>query len=188
MRPLRTFLPHRYIVLTLCAIPLIAVLGAGLFPASGSMGNSVNLDEQNSANARSPLATQNRVGMGMPSAGAKSNRASDVFSMLRHAGMPRPFAASLTATKTDNLSTPVNPGDTIMYTIEITNTGTVDLTNVNFTDTIDPNTTLVAGSLVVAPIAVNDSYNTIGNVNITIPMAQGVMSNDLNPNGSGTLS
>jgi uncharacterized repeat protein (TIGR01451 family) len=102
--------------------------------------------------------------------------------------MPSPFAPILTATKTDNLSTPVDPGATIMYTVEITNSGTTDATNVNFTDTIDPNTTLVAGSLVVAPIAVNDSYNTIGNVNIVIPVAQGVMANDLNPNGSGTLS
>jgi len=46
---------------------------------------------------------------------------------------------------------------------------------------------LVAGSVKVSPIAVNDAYNTIGNVNISVP-ASGVVTNDLNPNGSGTLS
>ena len=98
------------------------------------------------------------------------------FKGLRDAGFPSPFAAALTATKTDNRPgvdpATANPGDTIMYTIEITNTGNADATNVMFTDTIDTNTTLVAGSVKVAPIAVDDAYNTIGNVHIQVPVAQ----------------
>ena len=44
------------------------------------------------------------------------------------------------------------------------------------------------GSLIVSPIAVNDAYTTIGNVGISVPVGQGVLANDLNPNGSGTLT
>ena len=76
---------------------------------------------------------------------------------------------TITATKTDNLNTSAHPGDTL-------------------NDTIDPNTTLVVGSVAISPIAVNDTYNTIGNVNISVPVLQGVIANDLNPNGSGALT
>ena len=96
-----------------------------------------------------------------------------------------PLAPILTATKTDNRPSidpaTANPGDTIMYTVVISNSGTADATNVNFTDTIDANTTLVAGSFKASPIALNDTYNTIGNVPISIA-APGVRGNDLNPN------
>ncbi|HWO02277.1 MAG TPA: HYR domain-containing protein [Blastocatellia bacterium] len=99
-----------------------------------------------------------------------------------------PFAPNMTATKSHTPSGSVHPGDTLTYTVVITNAGTTDATGVNFSDTIDPNTTLVGGSLIASPIAVNDSYNTIGNVNISVPVGQGVIANDLNPNGSGTLT
>src|SRR5436190_15539398 len=108
--------------------------------------------------------------------------------MLLRASAVSPLGPALTATKVASPNTAVNPGDTIMYTIEITNGGDADATGVNFTDTIDPNTTLVPGSVAASPIAVNDAYHTIGNVNISVPVGQGVIANDLNPNGSGTLS
>ena len=81
-----------------------------------------------------------------------------------------PFAAMLSATKT---ATDVNggnaePGDTLMYSVTITNSGAMDATNVNFTDTIDANTTLVAGSVNVSPLAGNDAYTTIGNTRLTV--------------------
>ena len=50
----------------------------------------------------------------------------------------------------------------------ITNTGAADATNVVFNDTIDPNTTLVPGSVNTQPIAVSDAYNVIGNVRAVI--------------------
>src|SRR2546425_12525541 len=57
-----------------------------------------------------------------------------------------------------------------------------------FTDTVDTNTTLDMSSIKVSPIAVNDTYNTIGNVNISVPAGSGVIANDLNPGGMGSLT
>ncbi|HLG15598.1 MAG TPA: HYR domain-containing protein [Blastocatellia bacterium] len=108
--------------------------------------------------------------------------------LLATASAFSPASPSVSAMKSHMLSDPqADPGDTITYTVVISNTGMMDATGVNFSDTIDPNTTLVANSLIVSPIAVNDSYNTIGNVNIDVP-APGLLANDLNPNGSGTLT
>jgi uncharacterized repeat protein (TIGR01451 family) len=59
----------------------------------------------------------------------------------------------LKATKASVLSTDLNgnagpnPGDTLQYTIHITNIGTASATGVVFTDTPDRNTTLVVGSV-----------------------------------------
>lgn len=97
-----------------------------------------------------------------------------------------PFAPNITATKSHTPAGSANPGDTLTYSIVISNSGS-DATGVNFTDTIDPNTTLVGGSVKASPIAVADAYNTIGNVNISVPAAQGVVANDSN-SGFGTLS
>jgi len=47
-----------------------------------------------------------------------------------------------------------------------------------YSNTLDANSTLVAGSLTATPVAVNDSYTSIGNVGITVPMANGVLAND----------
>ncbi|CAG5072643.1 hypothetical protein DYBT9623_04225 [Dyadobacter sp. CECT 9623] len=74
-------------------------------------------------------------------------------------------------------------GDEITYTVTISNGGT-DATGVVFSETLDPNTTLVPGSVTVSPIAVNDSYNTIGNVGLSIPAGSGLLSNDVSPNGT----
>ncbi|MBS1794783.1 MAG: cadherin-like domain-containing protein, partial [Acidobacteria bacterium] len=105
---------------------------------------------------------------------------------------PRPaalFVPAVTATKTAGLQTDangngtVNPGDTLRYTVTVTNGGT-DAAGVNFNDTIDANTTLVPGSLKVSPIAFDDSYSSIGNVGINVPAANGVLANDLPMNGA----
>ncbi|MEZ4903418.1 MAG: Ig-like domain-containing protein [Spirosomataceae bacterium] len=96
------------------------------------------------------------------------------------------LAPSVTATKTDQLvgtdngTTGPTPGDVIEYTVTITNAGMDDATGVNFTDTIDPNTTLVPGSVKSAPIAVKDAYSTVGNVSISVPAGSGLTSNDVN--------
>ena len=109
------------------------------------------------------------------------------------ASLASPMVATVTATKTativgDDGDGKADPGETIMYTVTITNNSGSALNNVVFSDMVDPNTTYTAGSLAASPIAVNDTYNTIGNVPITISAAQGVIqTNDLNPNGSGTL-
>ncbi|WP_164489993.1 Calx-beta domain-containing protein [Runella sp. SP2] len=85
---------------------------------------------------------------------------------------------------TDNGTPGPTPGDVLEYTITITNASTVDdATGVKFTDTIDPNTTLVPGSVKTAPIAVNDAYSTVGNVSIDVPVASGLLANDVNLDG-----
>lgn len=98
-----------------------------------------------------------------------------------------PFAPNITATKSHTPPGSANPGDTLTYTVVISNSGASDATGVNFSDTIDPNTTLVPGSVKASPIAVDDNYHTIGNVNISVPAAQGVVANDSN-SGFGNLS
>ncbi len=88
-----------------------------------------------------------------------------------------------------------DPGDTIRYDTTVSNTGGSDATNVEFNDTLDPNTTLVPGSLEVSPVAVDDVYaanagagpiafqgnNLVGvsdELTVTNP-AQGLFGNDM---------
>ena len=73
-----------------------------------------------------------------------------------------PNTADLEASKDDSLFVDnngngvANPGDTLRYTIGITNTGDMDATGLVFDDTIDSNTTLVPGSLMITPLAFDD--------------------------------
>lgn len=95
---------------------------------------------------------------------------------------------ALTATKRDTLTGDVNmngianPGDTLTYTVTITNSGSTDATGVVFSDTVDANTTLVPGSVTTTPIAADDAYTATGNVRISVP-APGVLGNDSDPEG-----
>jgi hypothetical protein len=106
---------------------------------------------------------------------------------------PEPFAPVITATKVDALINDdgdgkADPGNTekIEYTVTISNTGSTDATNVQFTDTIDTHTTLVGGSITTQPIAVADSYSSIGNVGITVPDgASDLLGNDCDPDPAG---
>jgi len=79
---------------------------------------------------------------------------------------------SLTATKTDALVVDADhdgradPGDTLRYTVEIHNPGTLPAdtaSGVIFSDTLDPNTTLVSGSFKTTPVGVDDIYESTGN-------------------------
>jgi uncharacterized repeat protein (TIGR01451 family) len=78
----------------------------------------------------------------------------------------------------------INPGDKLMYSVTFTNTGT-NATNVVFTDQLNANLTLEPGSVNASPIAVNDSYTSIGNVGINVNTnAAGLLGNDIDPNGN----
>jgi hypothetical protein len=56
-----------------------------------------------------------------------------------------------------------------------------------FDDTIDANTSVVAGSMVASPVAVNDSYGSIGNVGIAVPDGvNDLLANDLDANNPGS--
>src|SRR5437016_11462663 len=111
---------------------------------------------------------------------ATARTASELFLPNPQPQPQPPVGPVVTATKVDSFPDPnadgkADPGETITYTINISNTGTGDATGVMFTDTIDPNTTLVAMSGV---LATGDRYNTIGNVNISVPVGQGLLAND----------
>jgi len=115
-----------------------------------------------------------------------------------NAALPASLVATISATKSgailnddgDSKADPTdgNPGTTekIEYTVTISNTGTTDATNVVFTDTIDAHTTLVDGSITTQPIAVNDTFSSIGNVGIQVPDgASDLLGNDCDPDPLG---
>ena len=110
-----------------------------------------------------------------------------------------PNAAAITATLTDSFpdvdaNGKVNPGDAITYLATINNNGAVspadDALNLAYNATLDPNTTLIAGSVHASPIAINDSYTTVGNTLLAIGVATtspavtvgaNLFANDINP-------
>jgi trimeric autotransporter adhesin len=82
---------------------------------------------------------------------------------------------------TDNAPTGASATDVLEYTAVVSNTGSTDATGVTFTDILDNNTTLVAGTVTATPIAVDDNYTCVGNVGITVNAASGVLANDVSP-------
>jgi hypothetical protein len=105
------------------------------------------------------------------------------------------FAAGITATKTDSWDDTVipngkaEPGQVVTYTVTINNGPAEAATGVTFNDQIDPNTTLVAGSVQTQPVAQADAYPVLGNVRIQVTdPAQGLLANDIDPDtGNNTV-
>ncbi|HEY1011860.1 MAG TPA: Ig-like domain-containing protein, partial [Herpetosiphonaceae bacterium] len=99
------------------------------------------------------------------------------------AANPAPEAVDLHTTKIDSLQTDANgngrpdAGDTLRYTVGISNTGSTDALSVTLNDVLDANTTLVPGSLRVSPLAFADQYFANRNSPLTTP-APGVLAND----------
>src|ERR1041385_5837013 len=104
-----------------------------------------------------------------------------------------PNAPSMSVTLSDNTpaATKVTPGSTINYTAVINNAGVNspadDATNVAYSDPLDPNTTLTAGSVHASPIAFNDTYNWVGNtfLDTTARALPSVTANDVAVNAPG---
>lgn len=69
------------------------------------------------------------------------------------------------------------PGQTLTYQIEVPNTGGA-ARDVMVADVIDPNLTVVADSLTTRPFAVDDEYEAVGNVQLAVDAASGLLSND----------
>ncbi len=109
---------------------------------------------------------------------------------LQQNNRPAAIGALVTATKSVDKAT-ANPGDTLNYTVIITDSG-LDATNVQLTDILSSSLTLVGGSLAASPVAVNDTYpqTVIGNVPITSSLISfSVTSNDfLGLNPTATIS
>ncbi|HEX7176858.1 MAG TPA: Ig-like domain-containing protein, partial [Pyrinomonadaceae bacterium] len=106
---------------------------------------------------------------------------------LAAAPAPLAFAPNIVATKVDSFNDlgadgKADPGQTITYTVTITNNGPDPATGVTFTDMVDANTSLVPGSVQTQPVAVADAFNVIGNVRIQVPDgASDLLANDRDP-------
>ncbi len=100
------------------------------------------------------------------------------------------LAPAIAATKTyqlvvdNNSNAQPDPGDTLKFTVVISNFGTTDALGVVFSDLLDTNTTLISGSVMTTPLARDDNYSALGNVQISIA-APGVLANDIDPDGIG---
>ncbi len=81
----------------------------------------------------------------------------------------------------------VDRGDTVTYEAKVDNkTGTASANSVIYNATLDPNSTLVAGSIKVTPIAVNDTYSSLGNISLSVVAADGLLKNDFDPKDANT--
>ena len=113
--------------------------------------------------------------------------------LISAAVQPAVAQTPVTATMVDDLLVDndadgmVDPGDTLRYTVDLTNSGGT-FSNVMVDVPGDPNTTLVPGSFSSTPIARNDEYQSTGNVGIDVPVASGVLVNDNDPDGSAVTA
>ena len=121
------------------------------------------------------------------------------------AGAPIVFAlrvsgGTLTATKQDALvvdangDSEANVGDTVRYSVTITNPGAGVVTNVGLSDTPDPNTTLVAGTIRSTPLAYGQAVTTDEDTPVDITLTGADPDGDVltfsivNPPTNGALS
>jgi uncharacterized repeat protein (TIGR01451 family) len=155
------------------------------FLVSASMRSAASSGEHAAGGADAPGAKAKNVG----AASSKKAGARDASLGVPDMSLAPLSAPLISATKTDALVADTNgdgtagSGDTLRYTVQISNSGAAAALGLMFADTIDPNTTLVNGSLKTTPLARNDSYNASGNIQISIP-APGLLSNDLDPDGN----
>lgn len=112
-----------------------------------------------------------------------------VISILQKNVASLKAAGDLTATNSvvvENQQLPegASAGDVLTYTVRIKNNAPGNATGVRFSSTLEENLTLVPGSLKITPIAIDDEYQTIGNVDLDIPASIGLLANDLSPDGT----
>ncbi len=74
-----------------------------------------------------------------------------------------------------------NPGDTLEYTLTITNTGDMSATDLSINRSMDPNTSLDPSSIRATPLAISDTFPFITNT-LVVSAANGLLSNDLDIN------
>ncbi|HKS28088.1 MAG TPA: cadherin-like domain-containing protein [Pyrinomonadaceae bacterium] len=136
---------RNYRLVVICAV-LMALAGFGISASSHSGDDQSRRDA--AASSRNPGAFINSV-MNFP--------------------MPLP---SLTVTVTDSIPGDgpevgkAGVGETIRYTVKIDNAGPDPATGLILQDSIDNNTTLVANSTKVSPLAANESYTSVGNMTL----------------------
>jgi hypothetical protein len=78
-----------------------------------------------------------------------------------------------------------DPGETLRYQIDVNSTGGT-ATGVEVDDTVGSDLNFIAGSILVSPLAVNDGYATVGNVQLAVTNAAlGLLANDFDPDDGG---
>lgn len=93
------------------------------------------------------------------------------------------MATTLTATQTTvlapggdvDLDLVIDPGDTVVTTVTIVNTTAENALNVELNETLD-GMDFVPGSLNISALAYDDGYNAVGNVELSVGAADGVLS------------
>ncbi len=176
----------------------IISLGFVLALSGVALSTSAALRERLGLSLRSKPVTAEQS----PSPVARQRTVRNKIDLLRLMGVNRapgqpfsfipPVAPTVSATKTDTLvidndgDLQADPGDTLKYTVNINASGE-DATGVTFTDTVDPNTAFVPGSLRATPVAVDDTYAATGNIRITVA-APGVLGNDFAGVPSATIT
>jgi uncharacterized repeat protein (TIGR01451 family) len=185
------------ILLTIGALSIFS--GRALFGQSGGQAPTSATPPQS---ARPTIERAKRLG---PVRSAAAPDLAQMFSWkMSNAFSPGVFfVPTVTAVKSATLATDVNgngivnPGDTLMYSIVVSNTAAPgagnDALNVVFTDQLNTNLTL-SGAATASPIARPDIYGTIGNTQLQVAAAQtiaspglfvngNVLSNDIDPQG-----
>jgi uncharacterized repeat protein (TIGR01451 family) len=176
------------------AIATTTTVGDGSYQFTNVSAGSYTVEETDPSGFVS--TTPNTVSTTVAAGGAANANFGDRISPAK---MPRLKAIQIGTLSGDkNGNGAANPGDTLLYTVQITNTGTADATSVVFTDTPDPNTTLVVGSVQSTGGTVksgNDTGNTMIVVDIgTLPVGASVtitysvLINDPFPEGITSIS
>ena len=80
-----------------------------------------------------------------------------------------------------------SPGEQIDYTATLNAAGGT-AQNVMYDQILDANTTLVPGSLNTSPIAIDDAYQVIANLTLSIPAGNGLLANDRDPDNAPPTS
>ncbi len=108
---------------------------------------------------------------------------------LRLLARPPALTVSLTAALADAMDVEVNPGDVLRYVATIANGGADDALGVAFAGLLDANTTLVAGSLRVSPLAFDDTYSgAVAATAFPVAAATGLIANDAAGIPAGTVA
>ncbi|MEY2563208.1 MAG: hypothetical protein QOH88_1401, partial [Verrucomicrobiota bacterium] len=115
--------------------------------------------------SHSPLQIQRKPIHHLTAAPLKAFLHSFLFAVLLFGGGSLSAAPDIKATQTDAFPTypdgRAREGDTITYSTVISNaTGTSDATGVQFTNPTPGNTTDIAGSVTISPLAFPDTYTT----------------------------
>ncbi len=195
---MRSQSPRRLLILSvsLFAIATISLVAGRAFDGTSSRSLQVQATSPGAVRGLSKRLSGSRSRIGPVGIDSSSgpNAFPSVFSINNAFGLSpgTPLLPMITGVKSAVLQTDVNgntfvnPGDTLMYSVVVSNAGT-DAMNVVFTDQLNGNLTLV-GSATASPIATNDAYAVLGNVGLTVPVGSGLLVNDINPQGTGTVA